>query len=193
MDTQGVGDDQQRARAHAEGGNPRGEVAADGKRQDGEVVHGRPDEVLPGDAAAARGKVEQVGQRFGAVFQEDDVGVGLRERVGAADGDGDAGAGKDGGVVDAVANHQGVLGIVRFEQRQFGGRVEAAVPVGDAVARGKAGDVFRAVTAGDGEVVVRLQTGEGGGEVVAFGIAQLVVGAQFAVFGEVNVGGVGVG
>ena len=67
------------------------------------------------------------------------------------------------------------------------------MPVCDAVACGKAGNVFRAVAAGDGEVVVRLQTGEGGGEVVAFGVAQLVVGAQLAVFGEVNVGGVGVG
>ena len=103
--------------------------------------------------------------------------MGLRERVGAANGDGDAGTGKHRRVVDAVADHQGVFRVVRFQEHQFGGGVEAAVPVFDAVAGGKTGDVVGAVAAGNGEVVAGFEQVQCGGEVGAFRVAQLVVGA----------------
>ena len=84
---------------------------------------------------------------------KNDVGVGLRQRVGAANGDGDGGAGEDGRVIDAVANHQGVRGVVRFEQGEFVVWAQVAVVVRDGVTRGEAGDVGTAVAARDSEGV----------------------------------------
>ena len=83
-------------------------------------------------------------------------------------------------------------GVVRFEQGEFVGRKQVAVVVGYVIARGVAGDVGTAIATGDSEVVAGGECGQGCGEAGAFGVAQAVVRAQGGVFGEVNVGGVGV-